>query len=194
MKRCWGGEVRNVSILVAIGVDQDGYRDVLGIVEGAKEDKASWTGFVRHLKERGLKGVRLFVSDCCIGLVETIAEIYPGAKWQRCTVHFYRNVFTAVPKGKIKDVVIMLKAIHAQEDKEAAQQKANAVISKLELMRLKKAAKIVRDGVEDTLSYYLTFPKSIDAACGPITRLNVSCAKSVAAHEWWVVSRMVNQL
>ena len=63
LKRCWGGEVKNVSILVAIGVNQDGYRDVLGVAEGAKEDKASWQSFLRHLKERGLKGVRLFVTD-----------------------------------------------------------------------------------------------------------------------------------
>ena len=61
LKRCWGGEVKNVSILVAIGVNQDGYRDVLGVAEGAKEDKASWQSFLRHLKERGLKGVRLFI-------------------------------------------------------------------------------------------------------------------------------------
>jgi putative transposase len=59
LKRSWGGEVKNVSILVAIGVDQDGYREVLGVMEGAKEDKASWVNFMRHLKERGLAGVRL---------------------------------------------------------------------------------------------------------------------------------------
>jgi transposase-like protein len=158
LKRCWGGEVRNVSILVAIGVDQDGYRDVLGIVEGAKEDKESWTGFIRSLKERGLKGVRLIISDKCIGLVDTVAEVFPDARWQRCVVHFYRNVFTAVPKGKVKDVAVMLKAIHAQEDLEAASQKAESIINKLELMRLKKAAKIVREGFEETLRYY-HFPR-----------------------------------
>jgi transposase-like protein len=67
LKRSWGGEVKNVSILVAIGVDQDGFREVLGVMEGAKEDKASWVNFMRHLKERGLSGVRLFISDKCLG-------------------------------------------------------------------------------------------------------------------------------
>jgi len=157
LKRSWGGEVRNVSVLVAIGVDEDGYRAVLGVCEGTKEDKASWQGFLRHLKQRGLKGVRLFVSDKCLGLVESLAEFYPDAAWQRCVVHFYRNVFTAVPKGKVRQVAAMLKAIHAQEDRQAAAEKAQAVVKKLEGMRLSKAASIVREGFAETLSYY-AFP------------------------------------
>jgi putative transposase len=123
LKRCWAGEVKNVSVLVAIGVDQHGYRQVLGIKEGAKEDKESWVAFMRYLKERGLTGVELFVSDKCLGLVESLVDFYPKAKWQRCVVHFYRNVFTVVPKSKVKDVAAMLKAIHAQEDREAAEEK-----------------------------------------------------------------------
>ena len=158
LKRCWGGEVRDVSILVAIGVGRDGYRDILGVVEGAKEDKAGWLGFLRQLKERGLKGVRLIVSDKCLGLIESLSECYPEAMWQRCVVHWYRNVFTAVPKGKVKDVAVMLRAIHAQEDREAARDKARAVIAKLELMKLKKAAQIVQEGFEETLSFY-QFPR-----------------------------------
>jgi transposase-like protein len=154
LKRCWAGEVKNVSVLVAIGVDQDGYRHVLGVQEGAKEDKESWTGFLRHLKKRGLKGVKLFVSDKCLGLVESLADFYPTAKWQRCVVHFYRNVFTAVPKGKIKEVAAMLKAIHAQEDKAAAEEKIMAVTKKLKGLKLNNAAKIVEDGARETLSYY----------------------------------------
>jgi putative transposase len=67
LKRCWAGEVKNVSVLVAIGVDQHGYRQVLGIKEGAKEDKESWVAFMRYLKKRGLAGVELFVSDKCSG-------------------------------------------------------------------------------------------------------------------------------
>ena len=72
MKRTWAGEVRNVSLLVAIAVNAEGYREILGIVEGAKEDKAGWSGFLKHLKERGLKGVRLIISDACIGLPAAI--------------------------------------------------------------------------------------------------------------------------
>lgn len=154
LKRCWAGEVKNVSVLVAIGVDQDGYRHVLGVQEGAKEDKESWTGFLRHLKKRGLKGVKLFISDKCLGLVESLADFYPTAKWQRCVVHFYRNVFTAVPKGKIKEVAAMLKAIHAQEDKAAAEEKIMAVTKKLKGLKLNNAARIVEEGARETLSYY----------------------------------------
>jgi len=68
MKRSWGGEVKNVSVLVAIGVDNEGYRHILGVTEGAREDKEGWSGFLRHLKARGLKGVQLFISDKCLGL------------------------------------------------------------------------------------------------------------------------------
>src|SRR6516165_10451221 len=72
LKRSWAGEVRNVSLLVAIGVNESGYRQILGIVEGAKEDKAGWSAFLNHLKGRGLKGVRLITSDACIGLVSRL--------------------------------------------------------------------------------------------------------------------------
>src|SRR5215472_12961011 len=125
LKRSWGGEVRNVSLLVAIGVNDEGFREVLAVAEGSKEDKASWTAFLRDLKERGLKGVRLFVSDKSLGLVESLGEFYPEALWQRCAVHFYRNVWTAVPTSKVKEVAAMLKAIHAQEDRAAAESRAS---------------------------------------------------------------------
>jgi putative transposase len=157
LKRSWGGEVKNVSVLVAVGVDENGYRQILGVKEGAKEDRESWTAFLRYLKGRGLSGVELFVSDKSLGLVESLAEFYPEAKWQRCVVHFYRNVFTAVPKGKVKDVAAMLKAIHAQEDREACEEKIQAVVEKLKKMRLANAARIVEQGAHETLSYY-AFP------------------------------------
>jgi putative transposase len=136
------------------GVAQSGYREILGVSEGAKEDKASWTNFLRELKQRGLKGVQMFVSDKCLGLVENFAEFYPEAKWQRCVVHFYRNVWTAVPTGKVKEVAGMLKAIHAQEDARAAKEKAFQIIEKLKVMRLARAAEIVESGIDETLSYY----------------------------------------
>jgi len=154
LKRTWGGEIRNVSVLVAIGVTSSGYRKILGVAEGAKEDKAGWSGFLRHLKERGLKGVKLIISDACLGLIESAAEFFPEAKWQRCTVHFYRNVFSVVPKTKVKEVAIMLKAIHASEDREAALEKAESVIKKLEKMKLGQAAQKVKESIEETLAYY----------------------------------------
>jgi transposase-like protein len=158
LKRSWGGEVQNIAVLVAFGVSSDGYREILGVCEGAKEDKASWLSFLRHLRSRGLSGTGLFISDKCLGLVEAIGECYPGARWQRCVVHFYRNVFSVVPKGKIKEVASMLKAIHAQEDGREAKRKAKSVVTKLRAMRLKKAADLVAEGIEETFTYY-RFPR-----------------------------------
>jgi transposase-like protein len=158
LKRSWGGEVKNVAVLVAIGVRFDGYREILGVVEGLKEDTESWRNFLRHLKERGMKGVRLLISDKCLGLLEAWGEFYPEATWQRCMVHWYRNVMSVVPKGKVKEVMAMLKAIHAQEDRQAAHDKARLVADKLDTMRLSQAATVVRDGVDETLSY-MAFPR-----------------------------------
>jgi putative transposase len=158
LKRSWGGEVKNVAVLVAIGVDQEGYRQVLGVSEGAKEDATSWRNFLRHLKERGLSGVRLVTSDKCLGLVEALGEFYPEADWQRCMVHWYRNVGSVVPQSKAKEVLAMLKAIHAQEDRQAAKAKAADVVAKLRAMKLPKAAAIVEEGVSETLSY-MAYPR-----------------------------------
>jgi putative transposase len=158
LKRSWGGEVKNVAVLVAIGVDHEGYRQILGVVEGAKEDAESWRQFLRHLKERGLTGVELVVSDKCLGLIEALGEFYPEAAWQRCMVHWFRNVLTGTPTVKAREVVAMLKAIHAQEDRAAAEKKAADVVTKLLEMRLAKAARIVEEGVAETLSY-MAFPR-----------------------------------
>jgi putative transposase len=158
LKRSWGGEVKHVAVLVAMGVRSDGYREILGVVEGLKEDTESWRNFLRHLKERGLKGVRLLISDKCLGLVEAVGEFYPEAAWQRCMVHWYRNVMSVVPKGKVQEVLAMLKAIHAQEDRPAAREKASLVVEKLVALRLGQAATIVREGVDETLSY-MSFPR-----------------------------------
>ena len=154
LKRSWAGEVKNVSVLVAIGVGRDGYRRILGVCEGHKEDKAGWSGFLSHLKQRGLRGVRLVISDACLGLVESVSEYYPEADWQRCVVHFYRNVFSYVPSGKVKRVSRMLKAIHAQESREAAARKAQEVVQSLREMKLQKASDWVEAVIEETLTYY----------------------------------------
>jgi putative transposase len=127
-------------------------------VEGVKEDAESWRQFLRHLKERGLAGVELVTSDKCLGLVEALGEFYPEAAWQRCMVHWFRNVLTVVPTSKAREVVAMLKAIHAQEDRTAAEKKAADVVTKLQEMKLAKAATIVAEGVVETLSY-MAFPR-----------------------------------
>ena len=153
LRRNWGGEYENVAILVAIAVNEDGYREVLGAAEGMKEDKASWVSFFQWLKSRGLDGVRLIVGDKCLGMLEAVGEVFPDAKYQRCIVHFYRNVLSVVPKSKVKLVAKMLKAIHAQESKKAAREKAKVVVAELKTMKLKEAAKKIEDGVEETLTY-----------------------------------------
>ena len=157
LKRNWGGEFENVSILVAIGVDEDGYREIIGAAEGMKEDGESWRSFLVWLKERGLDGVKLVVGDKCLDMCNAVAEVFPEAKYQRCTVHFYRNIFSATPRKHMREVTRMLKAIHAQESKEAARKKARDVVEKLRSMRLNEAAKKVEGGIEETLTY-MDFP------------------------------------
>ena len=93
LRRNWGGEFENVSILVAIAVNEDGFREILGAAEGMKEDKANWVEFFKWLKSRGLEGVRLIVGDKCLGMLEAVGEVYPDAKYQRCVVRFYRKCF-----------------------------------------------------------------------------------------------------
>src|SRR3984885_7275943 len=157
MKRSWAGEVRNVSLLVASAVNSEGFREILGICEGAKEDKSGWSAFLRQLVDRGLKGVQLIISDACRGLTESAAEHLPEARWQRCMVHFYRNVFSHVPATKVREVSHMLKAIHAQESREAADRKAQTIVEDLRVAKMHTAADLVERNVSETLTYY-AFP------------------------------------
>lgn len=118
-----------------------------------KEDKESWKNFFIFLKKRGLSGVRLVIGDKCLGMLESLEEVYPNAKYQRCTVHFSRNVFSVIPHGKIPIVNRMLKAIHAQENKNTARVKAQAVAQQLREMKLTAAAKKIETGIDETLTY-----------------------------------------
>jgi putative transposase len=160
-------------------------------VEGAKEDKAGWSGFLKHLKERGLKGVRLIISDACIGLAESAAEYYPDAGWQRCVVHFYRNVFSHVPRPKMREVAAILKAIHAAEDVAEAREKALRVGAKLREQRMTKAAELVEGAIEETLAYY-AFPEEHWRRIRT-THWSASCARSGDARAWLVPSLMGNR-
>ena len=105
-----------------------------------------------------MKGIRLITSDACIGLAESAAEFFPEALWQRCVVHWYRNIFSHVPSTRVREIAAMLKAIHASEDIAAAREKAIQVIEKLRGLRLTRAAELVEAAVEETLSYY-AFPE-----------------------------------
>lgn len=189
-KRTWAYEIENISTLVAFGVNDDGYREILGAAEEAKEDNAGWSSFIATLKDRGLSGVQLFISDKCMGLVESLGEYYPEAKWQRCTVHFYRNVFTNVPSTKVKDVAAMLKAIHAQEDREAALEKAALVVEKLKSMRLPTAAKTVEERIRETLTY-IAFPREHWRSLRTNTPWSGSCGRSKDGHASLEPSLMV---
>lgn len=153
LKRSWGGSFENVAIMVAIGVNDDGFREIIGAAEGFTESGECWREFLSWLKGRGLSGVRMFTGDKAASMTGAIAEVFPDAAYQRCTVHFYRNVLAKVPRTKRPQVAAMLKAIHAQESFDASMEKASAVTESLNKMKLASAAKCVRDGVVETLAY-----------------------------------------
>ena len=154
-KRSWGGSVENVSVLVAIGVGRDGHREVIGVAEGMKEDSASWEQFVRGMIERGLKGVRLVVGDRCAGLVSTVSSMLPDARYQRCMVHFMRNVMSKVPPNHREWASAALKAVFAMESRGSALAKAESVAAEMESRKLKAAAGCLREGIGETTTYLL---------------------------------------
>ena len=158
LKRSWGGAYENVAVMVAVGVNDDGYREVIGAAEGFTESSECWRDFLSWLRSRGLRGVRMIVGDKAAGMVGSIAEVFPDAAYQRCTVHFYRNVLARVPKSRRAAVAAMLKAIHAMESREAAEAKALAVADELDRMRLGEAARVVRGDFPETLAY-TAFPR-----------------------------------
>ncbi|MBN2253478.1 MAG: IS256 family transposase [Kosmotogaceae bacterium] len=157
IKNRLAGRYENISILIAVGVNAGGYREVLGVVEGGKEDAASWKSFLKHLKTRGLKRTDLIISDAHLGLRSAAEDVFPKAGFQRCIVHFYRNVLTKVPRRMMTEVSDGLKAIHAQEDEDEARVKAQRFINKHK-KGLPGAMAILEAGLEDTLTYY-RFPQ-----------------------------------
>ena len=142
-------------MLVAIGVDDTGHREVIGVAEGMKEDKASWERFIRSMIERGLKGVRLVVGDRCAGLVATVGEMLPQARYQRCMVHFMRNVLSKVPPTHREWASAALKAVFAMESRASALAKAEEVAREMESRRLKAAASCLREGIGETTTWLL---------------------------------------
>ena len=154
-KRSWGGAVENVSVLVAIGIGMDGHREVIGVAEGMKEDTQSWRSFVSSLISRGLIGVRMVTGDRCAGLVSTVGELLPEARYQRCMVHFMRNVLAKVSPRHTRWAADALKAIFAMESRGSALTKAGQVASELEERKLKEAAKCLREGIDETTTYLM---------------------------------------
>ena len=97
-------------------MNSEGYREILGNCNGAKEDRAGWSSFLRHLMDRGLSGVQLIISDDCRGLAESVGDFLPDARWQRCMVHFYHNVFSHVPSMKVREVTLETLTYYAFPD------------------------------------------------------------------------------
>lgn len=153
LKKNWGGAYESVAVLIAIGVNEDGYREVIGCAEGYTESAGSWREFLLSLRDRGLRGARMVTGDKSAGMLGALQEEFPEAMYQRCTVHFYRNVLAKVPARRRKRVAAQLKAVHAQESLGAGLRKAEEVARELETSKLADAAKVIREGVAETLTY-----------------------------------------
>ena len=126
-----GARVVSKAIIVATGVAADGNREVLGLAVGDSEDKTFWTAFLRSLRARGLGGVRLVISDAHAGLRASIDTVMLGAGWQRCRVHFLRNVLAKVPKGSAEMVAAAVRTIFAQPDAPAVAEQLDSIAAKL---------------------------------------------------------------
>jgi transposase-like protein len=151
-----GGRIVSQAVVVAIGVRETGEKEVLGVAVGASETEAFWVEFCRQLVARGLHGVLLVISDAHEGLRAALAQCFAGASWQRCTVHFLRNVVAACSRQDAPAVLALVKTVFAQSTQQAASQ---AISQALELLqpRYPKVAKLLRDAEADILSY-LAFP------------------------------------
>ena len=126
-----GASVVSKAIVIATGVTAAGDREVLGLAVGDSEDGAFWTAFARSLRARGLTGVRLVISDAHQGLKAAVATVFLGAAWQRCRVHFLRNVLARIPKGRAEMVLALIRTIWAQPDPLAVREQLDAVADKL---------------------------------------------------------------
>ena len=121
----------SMALVIAIGVRATGEREILGFEVGASEEAAFWQSFLRHLVARGLSGVQLVISDAHQGLKEAITTAFAGASWQRCRVHFMRNVLAHITKGNRSMVAAALRTIFAQPDRESAGEQLLQVVAGL---------------------------------------------------------------
>lgn len=144
--------VQSVASVTAIGIREDGYREILGMDVGAAETAAFWTEFLRGLLDRGLHGVQLVISDAHRGLKQAIEATMSGAAWQRCSVHFMRNVLTQVPKSAHDQVLHRIRAIFAQPTPTAAREQLDRVVAELE-PRCPRVAAMLDEAREDLLAH-----------------------------------------
>jgi transposase-like protein len=145
------GRVRTQSLLVACGINQDGYREVLGIAIGDGESEASWSQFFTWLKNRGLKGVDLVVSDDHKGLVKAVMTHFQGASWQRCQTHFVRNVLEACPKSLQKKLHARLRHMFDAPDQQTARRILELVVQEFEALA-PRAVERLEAGFEDAMA------------------------------------------
>ncbi len=147
-----GASVVSKAIVVATGVTAKGDREVLGLAVGDSEDGAFWTAFLRSLRARGLGGVRLVISDAHEGLKAAIGAVLLGAAWQRCRVHFLRNVLTRIPKGSAEMVLAAIRTIFAQPDAAAVRDQLDEIAAKLE-PRFPVVAAMLAEAKEDVTAF-----------------------------------------
>ena len=147
-----GASVVSKAIVIATGVTAKGDREVLGLAVGDSEDGAFWTAFLRSLRSRGLSGVRLVVSDAHEGLKGAIASVLLGSAWQRCRVHFLRNVLARIPKGSAEMVLAAIRTVFAQPDAASAREQLDEIVEKL-TPRFPVAAQMLSAAREDLLAY-----------------------------------------
>lgn len=167
------GRVSSMGAVVAIGVTEDGRRRILGLDVGASESREFWLQFLRGLIARGLHGVQLVISDAHGGLKQAIAATLTGASWQRCRVHFMRNVLAHVKKADVEEVKRLLRSIYAQTSKTDAHDRLGEVA---ETMResYPRVADMLLEAEEDLLAY-ATFPSAHWKklwSTNPLERLN----------------------
>jgi transposase-like protein len=167
------GRVVSQATVVAIGVTLDGERQILGVDVGASEDRGFWTAFLRSLVKRGLAGVRLVISDAHEGLKQAISTVISGAAWQRCRVHFMRNLLATVPQAMREPIAAIVRTIFAQPDYATSMAQLHKVADGLR-PRLPQAAALLEDAAEDILAHK-HFPEEHRRqlhSTNPLERLN----------------------
>ena len=171
----------SMAAVVAIGVRETGEREVLGFAVGASEEHAFWLEFLRSLLARGLRGVRLVTSDAHEGLRAALGQVLSGATWQRCRVHFMRNILAHVARSNRSMVAAALRTVFAQPDRAAAGKQLEVVAENM-VGHWPKAAQVLREGEEDVLAY-MAFPQEHWTrlySTNPLERLNKEIKRRTA--------------
>ncbi len=167
------GRVQSMAVIVAYEVRADGVRDVLGLDVGLSEDVALWRAFLQDLVGRGVRGVRLVISDAHAGLKQAIREVFVGASWQRCRVHFLRTVLARVPKTAQAMVAATVRSIFEQPDRTTAQAQLRHVVHLLE-DRFPQVVRLLVEAEAEVLTFF-DFPAAHRrqiASTNPLERLN----------------------